>query len=81
MQHDVLPHVIHKWLVARFDEALKGAGCTTTLEEDIAALEDEIDCMENRMKAVLQYRVERKVLLHKTRGLLMLYEKGKGPTT
>ena len=29
------------------------------------------------MKAVLQYRVERKLLLQKTRGLLMLYEKSK----
>ena len=33
---------------------------------------------ENRTKAVLQCSVERKALLQKTRGLLMLYEKSKG---
>ena len=48
------------------------AGCATSLEEDIAPIQAE-SSMDSRMRAVVLYRIERKTLLDKTRGLLRVY--------
>ncbi len=70
----VVPHVTYNRLTDSFHD---DTGCVTTLKEDIAALKERTESMESKIKAVLQYRIERKLLLRKTRDLLVLYKKGK----
>lgn len=51
------------------------AGCSSSAEDDIAAVEAAVESNDSRLHMILRYRMERKCLLEKTRGLLKLYSR------
>ncbi len=58
-------------------EALNGhslvAACASSVEQDIAACEAATADSDSKMQMLIRYRMERKMLLQKTKDLLRLY--------